>query len=152
MNQKYGLHCSKKFCDQLKIQVAAHSTNSVFGLRRRTVKNDPIQKQKLAALFASPDGTVHHRLIPPQVIFCDQLIPQKAADDHVLQKSNVYMILANEGSTHSVCYGSLNQTRYKGVIVQKSVMKQKKGEISKLTNTTTNACMDAGHQVLEQFW
>jgi hypothetical protein len=39
MNQKYGLHCSKKFCDQLKIQVAAHSTNSVFGLRRRTVKN-----------------------------------------------------------------------------------------------------------------
>jgi hypothetical protein len=69
--------------------------NSVFGLRRRMVKNDPIQKPKLAALFASPDGTIHHRLIPPQVIFCDQLIPQKAADDHVLQKSNVYTILAN---------------------------------------------------------
>jgi len=26
----------------------------------------------------------------------------------------------------------------KGVIVQKSIMKQKKGEISKLTNTTTD--------------
>ena len=55
VNQKYGLLCSKKFCDQLKEQVADHST--------------------------------------------------------------------------------------KGVIVQKSIMKQKKGEISKLTNTTTNPWM-----------
>jgi hypothetical protein len=55
VNQKYGLHCSKKFCDQLKIQVAAHST--------------------------------------------------------------------------------------KGLINQKSIMKQKKGEISKLTNTATNPWM-----------
>jgi hypothetical protein len=52
VNQKYALHCSKQFCDQLKIQAATHST--------------------------------------------------------------------------------------KGVIVQKSIMKQKKGGISKLTNTATN--------------
>jgi len=55
VDQKYGLHCSKQFCDQSKIQAAAHST--------------------------------------------------------------------------------------KGVIVQKSIMKQKKGEISKLTNTATNPWM-----------
>jgi hypothetical protein len=55
VNQKYGLHCGKQFCDQLKIQVAAHNT--------------------------------------------------------------------------------------KEVIVQKSIMNQKKGEISKLTNTTTNPWM-----------
>ena len=30
VNQKYGMYCSKKFCDQLKIQVAAHSTEGVI--------------------------------------------------------------------------------------------------------------------------